>query len=224
MTERLNRCKEIVRIRKNSLILFSDEKLFMLQQAHNPQNDRVWSVSLNDIHSSERFVERKQGSKSIMVWAAVSIEGKWPLLFIDKGVKINSQYYLDTVLRDHVLRYAPMLFGNKQWVLQQDNAPAHTTNVVQNWCSKNLHAFIDKKLWPPSSPDLNPLDFSIWRMMSSKLTNIDQSMSIDEFKNKLNSIWRDLPIENIKHACKAFIPRCKAVIKAKGGKIENILK
>ena len=32
---------------------------------------------------------------------------------------------------------------------------------IQMWCKDNLAFFWDKEMWPPSSPDINPLDFFV---------------------------------------------------------------
>ena len=52
-------------------------------------------------------------------------------------------------------------FGNKDYVFQQDGAPAHTSNIVQNWAKENFKGFWAKEIWLQSSPDLNPMDYSI---------------------------------------------------------------
>ena len=45
-------------------------------------------------------------------------------------------------------------------------ASSHT-NKVQKWCRKNFKFFIPKEKWPPNSPELNPLDYSIWDNISN---------------------------------------------------------
>ena len=45
------------------------------------------------------FKRREQHSKGFMVWAAISFNGKTSLHFIEPGAKINSQYYIDHVLK-----------------------------------------------------------------------------------------------------------------------------
>ena len=40
---------------------------------------------------------------------------------------------------------------------QQDGAPAHRHQLVQSWLKeKFVDKFVDKDVWPPRSPDLNP--------------------------------------------------------------------
>jgi hypothetical protein len=45
----------------------SNEKLFLQQETHNQQNDRVYSVSLRDISREKLAVERYQFVAIIMV-------------------------------------------------------------------------------------------------------------------------------------------------------------
>ena len=200
-------------------IVFSDEKFFLLQKNHNSQNDRVYAANMADIPKDKRAVERFQNVSSVMVWGAVSSKGKLPLLFIEKGVKINAQYYLDNVLVNHLLPHASTLFGDEPYCFQQDSAPAHKAKIVQNWLKDNMPCFIPVNEWPPSSPDLNPLDFSIWGYMLSKLTNI-KNMKLDQFKRLLMKIWDEIPDELVRAACKSFEKRLKLVKKAKGERFE----
>ncbi|CAF1541372.1 unnamed protein product, partial [Adineta ricciae] len=58
------------------------------------------------------------------------------------------------------LEYGAQVYGN-QWTFQQDGAKPHIHYLTQQWCRDNFRAFIDKDHWPPNSPDLNPLDYSI---------------------------------------------------------------
>ena len=65
-------------------------------------------------------------------------------------------------------KFGNKFFGN-DWIFQQDGATAHTGNLTQKWCGENFPAFIDKNRWPPNSPDLNPLDYSIWNELVQNL-------------------------------------------------------
>jgi len=41
---------------------------------------------------------------------------------------------------------------------QQDNAPAHRAFATAELLEKEVPDFIPPSLWPPNSPDLNPID------------------------------------------------------------------
>lgn len=200
-------------------IVFSDEKLFLLQESHNAQNNRIYAVSKGQIPACIRLVERYQNVSSVMVWGAISAKGKLPLLFIDKGVKINAKYYLENVLQSHLVPEAQILFPDLDYCFQQDGAPSHTANVVQQWCKDNLKDFITKDEWPPSSPDLNPLDYCIWGEMLSRL-QCKNICNLDQFKQAISQVWTDIPIEVVRAACNGFRGRLVKVRSFKGERFE----
>lgn len=217
--DRVARSRALLKTHAGHNIIFSDEKLFTLEMSLNKQNDRVYGTSLREIPADKRGVERYQNASAVMVWGAISSKGKLPLLFIDRGVKINKEYYLQYVIKDHLLPYAKKLFGAESFCFQQDSAPAHKAIVVQQWCKQNLPCFISCSEWPASSPDLNPLDFSIWGYMLGKLGNM-KHMCLDSFKKRLVEIWDQMPEEVVRAACKNFEKRLRTVIKYKGERFE----
>ena len=46
---------------------------------------------------------------------------------------------------------------------------------------KKKSKIIGVSLWPPLSPDLNPLDYAIWRVLENK-TNATSHLNIGSFK------------------------------------------
>lgn len=73
------------------------------------------------------------------------------------------------------------MYDDEYYCFQQDGAPAHTAKTVQQRCDENLTDFITKDEWPPSSPDLNPLDFSTWGYMLTQL-DLTKIHTIDSFE------------------------------------------
>ena len=65
------------------------------------------------------------------------------------------------MLEEKVLPWVQEVVGEQGVTLQQDGATSHTANSVQAWCRCNFKGFWEKELWPPSSPDLNPMDFGL---------------------------------------------------------------
>lgn len=93
-------------------IIFSDEKNCTIQQMVNKQNDRNW-LKRNSIENLEiRGASRMQ--KSASVWAAVSANFRFSLVFHDPGVKVNATdcEYRETVLKRSVLPWTHKTFGN----------------------------------------------------------------------------------------------------------------
>ena len=93
-----------------------------------------------------------------MVWAAVSETGKSPLKFVPEGAKTNKDVYIETIMETTLKPWTRNKFGSRLWTFQQDGATSHTARATQQWCEVNCPQFIRKEEWPPSSPDLNPLD------------------------------------------------------------------
>jgi hypothetical protein len=59
-----------------------------------------------------------------------------------------------------------------KYYFQQDGASPHTSKKAQNYLrSKFGEKFIDKKKWPPRSPDLNPCDYFLWGYLKSRVYN-----------------------------------------------------
>ncbi|EYC44053.1 hypothetical protein Y032_0473g2095 [Ancylostoma ceylanicum] len=147
-------------------MLFTDKKLFTIEQVYDPQNDRLYAGNSREAEAAGRTVSRSLHPALVMVFARVSATGQTPV-FVGKAVRIDKKIYLG-ILRNHLLRWATEHYKNGYWILQQDGAPAHRAKSTQDWCLANLPDFISASEWPTNSPDLNVLDFSIWAMLEQK--------------------------------------------------------
>ncbi len=105
------------------------------------------------------------------------------------------------------------------WVWQQDGASAHIANATQEWLEGEGWCFWRKDEWPPSSPDLAPLDYAIWDKISSVACR-DPAPDIGAMKCAVNAAWRNLDTNFIRRVCRGFRPRLEAVIGAKGSHSE----
>ena len=103
--------------------------------------------------------------------------------------------------------------------LSKDSAPAHKAKITQAWCRSNLSNFISTSEWPPCSPDLNPMDYSIWGILEARV-NAKRHKSIEALRATLTREWEKLSMENVRAAIDAWPKRLKGVRKAKGGHIE----
>ena len=96
-------------------ILFTDETLFAIEQAHNHQNDRSWYA---EAPGTSAKVDHLQNPKSVMVLSRICAIDKTNLVFVSEGVKIDQsvfhRYIVDTV----VVPWARRHFGRQQWIVQ----------------------------------------------------------------------------------------------------------
>ncbi len=154
-----------------------------------------------------------------MMLGVVSSDGKQMLPYwFPEGLKINMQTYLD-VLSMHVKPWIVKNYGEDGYVWQQNSAPSHKVVKTQQWCRNNFADFWPWSMWPLSSPDCNPLDYRIWGKVESKAC-LTPHRSVDDLKSAVKEEWAKMFMLYVVWVCKAFCPRIKAVIAAKGGCFE----
>ncbi len=131
-----------------SKVLVSDESQFCISFGN--QGPRVWRKSRETqnpccLKSSVKFPQ------SMMIWAAMSFAGFGPLCFLKSTV--NAAIYQD-ILEDFMPPSADKLYGDADFIFQQDLAPAYTAKGTKSWFSDHGVTVLD---WPANSPDLNSI-------------------------------------------------------------------
>lgn len=220
--ERVKRAKALLqRAAEGRLenIVFTDEKLFTVEQFVNKQNDRVWLPARSRTHADVLTATRRQKSASVMVWAGITRDGRTPLVFVPEGVKINQNTYRELVLQNVVEPWARHHFGSRGWVFQQDSAPAHKAKKTQLWIAEHFPGFISSSEWPASSPDLNPMDFAVWSMLEAEVCS-KKHESLEALKRHLTAAWDKIPQEHLRASYDAFLDRLRRVVKLKGEQVE----
>jgi len=70
---------------------------------------------------------------------------------------------------------------------QQDSALAQgareTISLLERWTP----AFISPDLWPPNSPDLNPVDYKIWGVMQQRVYQT-KVQEVNDLKRRLINV------------------------------------
>uniref|UniRef100_A0A8R1I9L0 DDE_3 domain-containing protein n=1 Tax=Caenorhabditis japonica TaxID=281687 RepID=A0A8R1I9L0_CAEJA len=220
--KRLQKAKSLFADTRNGqhlVTVFSDEKLFTVEAEFNSQNHRVLAKDLQKAFDKGKTVHRVSHPAKVMVFGAICSTGKCPLVFVEKDLKITKEYYVKEILEKQLLPWAQQHFNGQHWICQQDGAPPHTAKYTQDWCKAHLPAFIEKDRWPASSPDLNPIDFSIWGVLQNKVCARPHS-SVEALKKTLGEEWDQLSIEYLRATVESYPRRLRAVIAAKGGRIE----
>ena len=113
---RVEKCKKLRERFKDGRhldILFTDEKLFSVECSFNRQNDRVLCSTSKGISPVARVVKRTQKPASVMVWSGITATGRTPLVFIDQGVKVNTEKYIQDILEGALEPWATTHFQGR---------------------------------------------------------------------------------------------------------------
>ena len=79
-------------------------------------------------------------------------------------------------------------FDRTPYVFQQDNAAAHRAHDMVELLRRETPAFIPPELWPANSPDLNPVDYSIWECVHQRVYQKPVN-DVGQLKQSLTEIW-----------------------------------
>ncbi len=139
-----------------SKVMFSDESKFCISFGN--QGPRVWrkrgeAQNPRCLRSSVKFPQ------SVMVWGAMSSAVLVHCVFW--GPRSTQAVYQE-VLEHFMLPAADQLYGDADFIFQQDLAPAHSAKATSTWFKDHGIPVLN---WPANSPDLNPIEIYgvLWR-------------------------------------------------------------
>ncbi len=184
-----------------SKVLFSDESKFSFQ------GPRVWrkrGEAQNPccLKTSVKFPQ------SVMIWAAMSSAGVGPLFFWSPQ---STQPSTRKFLEHFMLPSADKLYGDADFIFQQDLAPAHTVKCTKSWFNDHGVTGLD---WPANSPDLNPME-NLWGIVKRKMRDTRPN-NADDLKAPVKETWASIPPQQCHKLITSMPRRIEAVIKAKG--------
>jgi len=126
------------------------------------------------------------------------------------GGVINAVAYKN-ILSRHMIPDAKRMFPEGSYVFQHDNAPVHTAASVKKWVqTKGL----DVMIWPPQSPDLNPIE-NLWYILDLALKNRHPHSRLD-LVNTLKIGWSEISAKKREALVGSMKKRCELVIESQG--------
>ena len=166
--KRIERCPNLLRVFTKQVLetaFFSDENIFKVTQLLNVQNDRTYALSAykkSTIENKRLYVERSGFPMSLMVSVAVLKVGKSSIFFVEPGAKVNGAYYREKLLASMIPKI-DRLAGDQPYVFKQDGARFHTANETVRFLNQQGYlTLLQPNMWPPNSPDRNPVDYCVW--------------------------------------------------------------
>lgn len=153
----------------------------------------------------------KHGGGFIMVWGCFSGHGTGDLVKIE-GIMKKEDY--KRILQTHAIPSGLRKIG-RGFILQQDNDPKHSSRLCRGFVErKKANGTLSNMVWPPQSPDLNPIEL-LWEELDRKVRLVCPS-SAPELWRVLQDSWTSLTQETLNKLVARMSRLVNAVLKAKG--------
>jgi hypothetical protein len=186
-------------------IIFTDESSVEIDLRLGP----VWRPKGARI--PEEFYESPAHPMRVMIWGGIGPDG-YRTSLVQCPPSVNGVSYIEFLAGERIIFNLNTKFGSRQYLFQQDNAPAHCVH------SDVLSNFVNLLDWPPHSPDLSPIE-QIWAYLKKKLKG-KNFQTADQLFAALSQEWQRIPDAKISKYYTAFRARC-TVCAAHGGESLN---
>ena len=115
--------------------------------------------------------------------------GWWHHEYAPKGQTVTKQYYEGVLrrLRNAVQRKRPDRWAAETWHLHHDNAPAHSSHLIQGFLAKHNIPLIRQA---PYSPDMAPCDFWLFPKLKMPLKGTRFESGEDITRNAMAQLYK----------------------------------
>ena len=121
-----------------------------------------------------------------------------PEFIFPLGLQLNEEAYIKC-REELVLLWIVRVASRRPYIRQQASMPCQTSRRTQCWLWENFYDHITPNIWPPNSPDCNPLDYYVWGAVwwetNKTLCNIK-----NELKARITAAFNNLKKETEKLA------------------------
>ena len=189
-------------------IIFSDESTFIVCE----NGRKLWRIPGECLETD--YVQLEQHPRQIMVWGAIGVGYKSPLLVFEGNC--NKESYISLLEENGIIPGLNALFGEREFVFQQDNAPPHVAKQTVDWLQERVHLLTS---WPPHSPDLSPVEM-MWAITKARVDTTGVTTKHDLFE-RVRQVWDEIPQSFVDNMASSFEARLRTVIRLCGDSLNG---
>lgn len=186
--------------------------------AYDPETKRQSSEWVGEHSPPPRKLRFQKSRVKTMLIVFFDSKGVVHKEFLEEGCTINAQYYRAVLERliSRIRRVRPALFGDRDFFLLHDNAPAHTAASVRQFLAQKQVATLNH---PPYSPDLAPADYFLFPKLKLHLKGTKFN-TIADIQKAVTDELRAIPSEFFSKAMKKLKSRAALCIQSNGSYFE----
>jgi Transposase. len=204
-------------------ILFTDEAGFTRNGVFNFHNTHIWA----DENPHALIESGHQARFSLNIWMGiVGDRFLGPVVLPNRLTGAAYLNFLQNTLYEF-LEDIPLNQRQQMW-FQHDGAPAHFSMAVREHLHQTFpHRWVGRAgpvLWPPRSPDLNPLDFFVWGYLKTLVYGTPVN-SLEELQLRINQKCQEIQTKEgvFERVRISLRRRCRACLEMDGGHFEHLL-
>lgn len=210
---------------KSEFVVTLDEAYIYLDNCNN--ESKICYMKRGELPPDDWILKsRALFPKGFMIVGILTGRGALPLIRVPNKVKVNSEFYVNYVLKPLFEKLLPKLYKNDmdQVFLHHDKATSHTseftTNHLKEISEKLGISFLGKEDIPIKSPDCSPLDFYGFGMLKQKLIH-KRVKSLEGVWKHCKSIWSQISAAEVVKVFDSWKRRCRLIVKKNGSHIQR---
>ena len=139
-----------------------------------------------------------------------------PLVILPRGTRMNQTRYTEEILKPHFVPFYKKMkrkYGKKV-VIQENGAKYHFAPIPTTYKDSQKVQRMD---WPPSSPDLSPIE-NLWKQLKDSISERRHRIkSILEMEVALQQEWAKIAKETLEKLMESMPKRMAQMLKNNGG-------
>ena len=198
-------------------VMSSDEAWFYFRGSKEKRS--VQYIKTSETRADAGVNSHVEHPVGVMVWICFDVNGCFTPIFVDKGAKINSDYYIEKVLKPFAKEYNKK-YPHKDMLFQQDSAPAHVSKKTIEFLEGTGIPYIKPCQWIHRSLDATPCDYWLWVYLKNRV-NKRKVKNIRGLKPVIREEVKNIPVDMIERVMRSLLRRMRKIRYARGGHIEK---